>query len=82
MIRKDHFPLPFINQMLERLAAYGYYSFLDDYSGYNQIPIAHEDQEKTTFTCLFGTFAYRRYPLGYATHWLLFSGVYWISFRI
>ncbi|CAL2271511.1 unnamed protein product [Prunus armeniaca] len=62
--RKDHFPLPFIDQMLETLASHAYYCFLDGYSGYNQIPIAPEDQEKTTFTCPFGTFAYRRMPFG------------------
>jgi hypothetical protein len=62
--RKDHFPLPFIDQMLERLAGHEYYCFLDGYSGYNQIPIAPEDQDKTTFTCPFGTFAYRRMPFG------------------
>ena len=62
--RKDHFPLPFIDQMLEHLAGHEYYCFLDGYSGYNQIPIALEDQEKTAFTCLFGTFAYRRMPFG------------------
>ena len=60
--RKDHFPLPFIDQMLERLASHTYYCFLDRMSGYFQIPIALEDQEKTTFTCPFGTFAYRRIP--------------------
>ena len=48
---KDHFPLPFIDQMLERLAEDDYNCFLDGYSGYNQIAIAPEDQEKTTFTC-------------------------------
>lgn len=62
--RKDHFPLPFIDQMLERLAGHAYYCFLDGYSGYNQIPIAPDDQEKTTFTCPYGTFAYRRMPFG------------------
>ena len=62
--RKDHFPLPFIDQMLERLAGHAYYCFLDGMSGYFQIPIAPEDQEKTTFTCPFGTFAYRRMPFG------------------
>jgi hypothetical protein len=46
--RKDHFPLPFIDQMLERLAGRSYFCFLDGYSGYNQIVIAPEDQEKTT----------------------------------
>ncbi|CAN6562575.1 unnamed protein product [Malus baccata var. baccata] len=62
--RNDHFPLPFIDQMLERLARHSFYYFLDDYSGYNQIVIAPDDQEKTTFTCPFGTFAYRRMPFG------------------
>ncbi|KAJ9536445.1 hypothetical protein OSB04_un000380 [Centaurea solstitialis] len=61
---KDHFPLPFIDQMLDKLAARAYYCFLDGYSGYNQIPIAPEDQEKTTFTCPYGSFAYRRMPFG------------------
>ncbi|XP_060962150.1 uncharacterized protein LOC133032282 [Cannabis sativa] len=64
LTRKDHFPLPFIDQMLERLAGHEYYCFLDGYSGYNQIPIAPEDQEKTTFTCPYGTFAYRRMSFG------------------
>ncbi|CAN6552294.1 unnamed protein product [Malus baccata var. baccata] len=62
--RKDNFPLPFIDQMLERLAGYAFYCFLDGYSGYNQIVISPEDQEKTTFRCPFGTFAYRRMPFG------------------
>ena len=62
--RKDHFPFPFTDQMLERLAGRAFYCFLDGYSGYNQIPVAPEDQEKTTFTCPFGTFAYRRMPFG------------------
>lgn len=60
--KKDHFPLPFIDQMLERLAGKSHYCFLDGFSGYMQITIALEDQEKTTFTCPFGTFAYRRMP--------------------
>ncbi|KAK8572803.1 hypothetical protein V6N13_048370 [Hibiscus sabdariffa] len=62
--RKDHFPLPFIDQMLDRLAGKQYYCFLDGYSDYNQIAIAPEDQSKTTFTCPYGTFALRRMPFG------------------
>ncbi|GJS94415.1 reverse transcriptase domain-containing protein [Tanacetum coccineum] len=62
--RKDHFPLPFMDQMLERLAGNEYYCFLDGFSGYFQIPIDPRDQEKTTFTCPYGTFAYRRMPFG------------------
>ena len=56
--RKDHFPLPFIDQILERVAGHEYYCFLDGYSGYYQIEIALEDQGKTTFTCSFGTFTF------------------------
>jgi hypothetical protein len=64
MIRKNHFPLPFMDQILETVAGHEFYCFLDGYSGNNQIEIALKDQEKTTFICPFGTFAYRRMPFG------------------
>nr|GEU86063.1 reverse transcriptase domain-containing protein [Tanacetum cinerariifolium] len=60
--RKDHFLLLFMDQMLERLAENEFYRFLDRFSSYFQIPIDLKDQEKTTFTCHYGTFAYRRMP--------------------
>ena len=62
--RKDHFPLPFIKQMLERLAKHSHFCYLDGYSRFFQILIHPNDQEKTIFTCPFGTFAYRRMPFG------------------
>ena len=62
--KNDHFPLPFIDQMLDRLAGHPHFCFLDGYFGYNQISIALEDQEKTTFTRPYGTFAFRRMPFG------------------
>ncbi|GJU31253.1 reverse transcriptase domain-containing protein [Tanacetum coccineum] len=62
--RKDHFPLPFMDQMIERLPGNEFYCFLDRFSGYFQIPIDPQDQEKMTFTCPYGTFAYRRMPFG------------------
>nr|GEU90380.1 DNA-directed DNA polymerase [Tanacetum cinerariifolium] len=62
--RKDHFPLPFIDQMLKRLAGHEYYCFLDGFLVYFQIPNAPKDQEKTTFTCPYGTFTYKRIPFG------------------
>ncbi|CAH9083337.1 unnamed protein product [Cuscuta epithymum] len=62
--QKDHFPLPFIDQLVENLAGHGYYCFLDGMSGYFQIHVDPRDQEKTTFTCPFGTFAFRRMPFG------------------
>ena len=48
---KDHFPLPFIDQMLDRLAGHPHFCFLDGYSRYNKIAIAPEDKEKTTEEC-------------------------------
>ena len=50
--------------MIEILSGHDFYYFLDGYSGYNQIPVAFKDQEKTTLTCPYGTFAYRRMPFG------------------
>ncbi|XP_027364427.1 uncharacterized protein LOC113871534 [Abrus precatorius] len=54
------FSLPFIDQVLEQIAGKSHYYFLEGFSSYFQIHIAPEDQHKTTFTCPFGTFAYRR----------------------
>nr|GEZ46619.1 reverse transcriptase domain-containing protein [Tanacetum cinerariifolium] len=53
-----------MDQMLERLAGNEYHCFLDGFSGYFQIPIDPKDQEKTTFTCPYRTFAYKRMPFG------------------
>ncbi|GJR04678.1 reverse transcriptase domain-containing protein, partial [Tanacetum coccineum] len=62
--RKDHFPLPFMDQMLERLAGNKFFFFLDGFSGYFQILIKPSDQDKTIFTCPYGTYAYKRMPFG------------------
>jgi len=62
--RKDHYPLPFIDQMLEILSKHTHFCFLDGYSSFSQILVLQSDQEKTTFTCPFETFAYRRMPFG------------------
>ncbi|RDX93560.1 Retrovirus-related Pol polyprotein, partial [Mucuna pruriens] len=61
---KDHFPLPFNDQVLEKLVGKFHYYFLDGFSGYMQFHIVPEDQHKTTFTCPFATFAYTRMPFG------------------
>jgi hypothetical protein len=55
--KKDYFPLPFTDAILDSVAGHVCYSFLDGFSGYNQIRIALEDQLKTTFTIDWGTFA-------------------------
>ncbi|GJR63515.1 hypothetical protein Tco_1505677 [Tanacetum coccineum] len=56
---KDHFTLPFTDQIVEKIFGQKFYFFLDGYSGYNQIPIYPDDQAKTTFTCPYGTFAFQ-----------------------
>src|SRR3954470_6226943 len=62
--RKDHYPLPIIDQMLQRLSKNTHFCYLDVYSGFSQIHVKTADQEKTTFTCPYGTYAYRRMPFG------------------
>ena len=62
--RKDHYPLPFIDKMLDRLLRHSHYCFIDGYSSYNQIEIALEDQDKSTVICPYGTFAFRMMPFG------------------
>jgi hypothetical protein len=56
---KDHFTLPFIDEMLERLANHYFFYYLDGYSSYHQISIHLNDQSKTTYTCPYDTFTYR-----------------------
>src|SRR3954468_12074166 len=60
--RQDHYPLPFIDQMPEGLSKNTHFCYLDEYSGLSQIHVNTADQEKTTFTCHYGTYAYRRMP--------------------
>lgn len=62
--QKNHSPLPFIDQVLETLAGNKLFSFLDGFSGYNQIQIAPKDQDKTNFTCPWGEFSYNILPFG------------------
>jgi hypothetical protein len=61
---KDNYPTPFIDQIIDECAGCEAFSFMDGFSGYNQIQIKPEDQHKTTFICLWGTFAYRKMPFG------------------
>ena len=63
--QKDHFSHPFIDEMFEWLAKHSFFCYLDGYFGYHQIPIhLDDDQNKTTFTCPYDTFAYRRMSFG------------------
>jgi hypothetical protein len=64
---KDHFPLPRIDQLVDSTAGCELLSFLDAYSGYHQISMANEDEEKTTFIMSFGVFCYVKMPFGLIT---------------
>lgn len=61
---KNDYPVLIIDQILDRLEEHEYYFFLDGYSRYNQITISLEDQEKTIFSCPYGTYAFKRMPIG------------------
>ncbi|CAA6674753.1 unnamed protein product [Spirodela intermedia] len=71
--RKDHFPLPFTNQILEKLVEKNFFCCLDGYSSYNQIYINPLDQEKITFTCPFGTFTFKCMPFGLCNYLATFQ---------
>ena len=58
--RKDHFSAPFEDQMLQRSVVCTFYCFLDRCSSYTQVPVAHEDQDRTIFTCPFSTYDFRK----------------------
>ena len=62
--KKNHFPLPFIDIVLDKVASQQLYSFLDGFSGYNQVNIHPYDQSKTNFVTKWGTYAYRVMPFG------------------
>ena len=71
--KKDHYPLPFIDQMLEILSKHTHFCFLDGYSGFSQIPVSADDQARTTFTCPFSTFFIDICLLVYVMHLLPFK---------
>ena len=52
----DPFPTPYVDEILNEVVGHECYLFTDGFSGYNQVPIAKEDQKKTTFVCEFGSF--------------------------
>ncbi|PKI75254.1 hypothetical protein CRG98_004294 [Punica granatum] len=61
---KDNFPLPHIDVLVDNTACHTLFSFMDGFSGYNQIRMADEDKIKTTFITMWGTVCYRVMPFG------------------
>ena len=61
---KDSFPLPRIDQLVDSTAGHKLLTFMDAISGYNQIKMAEEDQEKTAFITSQGLYYYKVMPFG------------------
>jgi len=61
---KDHYPLPKMDHILQRVVGSSRISLLDGISGFNQILVHPDDQDKTTFTTPWGTFKYVKMPFG------------------
>ena len=81
VIKKDYFLLPFTDSILDAVAGHECYSFLDGFSGYNQIQIAMEDRIKTTFTTDWGTYAYTVMPFGLCNAPATFQRVMTVAFQ-
>ena len=73
--KTDPFPTPFADEILNEVAGHECYSFIEGFSGYNQVPIAKEYQHKITFVCEFGSFAYRKMPFGLKNAPIVFSRI-------
>ena len=69
------FPTPYANEILNKVAGHECYSFTDGFSGYNQVPIAKEGQQKTTFICKFDSFTYRKMPFALKNAPVVFSRI-------
>ena len=64
MSPKDNFPLPHIDTLVDNTAKHSLFSYMDRFSGYNQIIMASEDMEKTIFLTMWGIFCYKVMPFG------------------
>jgi hypothetical protein len=62
--KKDNYPLPKMEHILQRVTGASRISMIEDFSGYNHISVLPEDREKTTFTTPWGTFMYAKMPFG------------------
>jgi len=71
----DPFLTPYADEVLNEVTGHECYSFIEGFSSYNQVPIAKEDQEKTTFVCEFGSFSYRVMPFGIKNAPAVFSRI-------
>ena len=78
---KDPFPLPRIDQIVDSMAGCDLLSFLDAYSGYHQIFMTREDEEKTAFITPCGTYCFLRMPFGLKSAGSTFARAVQIGFE-
>ena len=71
----DPFPTPYVDEILNEVTEHEWYSFTDGFLGYNQVPIAKEDQKKTTFVCEFVSLSYMVMPFGLKNTPVVFSRI-------
>eukprot|EP00253_Pinus_taeda_P005312 PITA_05312 len=79
--QKDIFPLPPMEQILQAVAGSELMSFLDVFSGYNQVLVHPDDQLKTTFRTKWSTYAYRKMPFGLINAGATFQSAMDIAFK-
>jgi hypothetical protein len=79
--KKDPFPLPFLNLVLDSVVRHEMYYFMDDYSGYKQVKMAEEDKKKTTFILEWGAYAYNVMPLGLCNAFVIFQKIVTKTFK-
>ena len=69
---KDNYPIPPMEQILQKVAESEMFLLLDGFSSYNQVLVAPNDQLKTAFWTPWGTFAYKRLLFGLINAWAMF----------
>lgn len=79
---KDSYPLPSIDRLVDGASGHVILSFLDAYSGYNQIPMHAPDQEKTAFITERANFCYEVMSFGLKNAGATYQRVSWIKFFI
>jgi hypothetical protein len=77
----DPFPTPFMDEVLENVGGHEAYSFIDRFSGYHQIKIAHEDRHKTMFATEWGSYQYTVMLFGLKNAPAIFSRVVIVAFK-
>ena len=79
--KKDHYPLPYMEEIIDEVAGHEMYSFLDCFSGYYQVAMAEQDKNKTAFSTEWGPYQFERMPFGAKNAPMTFQRVMELIFR-